>query len=51
LIAETCSPVSASLVLPAIVTPLTENTHGSDTIKTLLGYIDGNIDSVFGGVG
>jgi len=51
LIAELRRLVRASLALPAIIMSLIENTHGSDTIKTLSGYIDGKIESVFGGVG
>lgn len=51
MIAETCRLISESLVLPAIIISLTENKHGSDTIKMLSGYNSGNCDSAFGGVG
>lgn len=51
LIIVLCRPKRVSLALPAIIIPLTEKTHGSDTMKTLLGYKVGNLESVFGGVG
>lgn len=44
-------PKKVSLALPAIIMSLTEKTLGSDTMKILLGYKVGNLDSVFGGVG
>lgn len=49
--AEVCKSIKVSLVLPAIIIPLAEKILGSDTMKTLLGYNFGNLDSVFGGVG